>query len=102
MKLSHGSGFGSPTQYALSPKKFQRVFASRTASTKHFGWLSRCRFLTTLAALMEYIVPRSNLRSEGGPCKYKGKDMTAAHAGMGISNGDFGALASMKSMIVEK
>ena len=28
----------------------------------------------------------------GGPCKYKGKDMKAAHAGMGISGGDFNAL----------
>ena len=63
----------------------------------------------------------------GGPCKYKGKDMKSAHAGMGISSGDFnalvedlvatldkfhvkeqdknallGALAPMKSDIVEK
>ena len=28
----------------------------------------------------------------GGPCKYKGKDMKSAHAGMGISNADFNAL----------
>src|ERR1700733_1639963 len=28
----------------------------------------------------------------GGPCKYKGKDMKAAHAGMGISSADFDAL----------
>lgn len=28
----------------------------------------------------------------GGPCKYKGKDMKTAHAGMGISSADFGAL----------
>ena len=30
--------------------------------------------------------------ASGGPCKYKGKDMKAAHAGMGISNADFDAL----------
>lgn len=30
--------------------------------------------------------------ASGGPCKYKGKSMKAAHAGMGISNADFGAL----------
>ena len=30
--------------------------------------------------------------ASGGPCKYKGKDMKTAHAGMGISNGDFDAL----------
>ena len=28
----------------------------------------------------------------GGPCKYKGKDMKAAHKGMGISGADFNAL----------
>ena len=28
----------------------------------------------------------------GGPCKYKGKDMKTAHAGMGVSSGDFDAL----------
>jgi len=28
----------------------------------------------------------------GGPCKYMGKDMKAAHAGMGISSADFNAL----------
>ena len=28
----------------------------------------------------------------GGPCKYTGKDMKSAHAGMGISSADFAAL----------
>lgn len=28
----------------------------------------------------------------GGPCKYKGKSMKAAHMGMGVSGADFGAL----------
>jgi len=65
--------------------------------------------------------------ASGGPCKYKGKTMKAAHMGLGISGGDFnalvedlvgaldkfkvgqhekdqllGALAPMKSDIVEK
>jgi hemoglobin len=30
--------------------------------------------------------------ASGGPCKYKGKDMKTAHAGMGISSADFDAL----------
>jgi hemoglobin len=30
--------------------------------------------------------------ASGGPCKYSGKDMKTAHAGMGISNADFDAL----------
>ena len=31
-------------------------------------------------------------QASGGPCKYKGKDMKSAHAGMGISSADFNAL----------
>lgn len=30
--------------------------------------------------------------ASGGPCKYAGKDMKTAHAGMGISGADFDAL----------
>ena len=30
--------------------------------------------------------------ASGGPCHYTGKDMKSAHAGMGISGGDFSAL----------
>ena len=30
--------------------------------------------------------------ASGGPCKYKGKDMKTAHAGMGITDADFTAL----------
>ena len=30
--------------------------------------------------------------ASGGPCKYTGKDMKSAHAGMGISGADFNAL----------
>jgi hemoglobin len=31
-------------------------------------------------------------QATGGPCKYMGKDMKTAHAGMGISSADFSAL----------
>jgi hemoglobin len=31
-------------------------------------------------------------QAAGGPCKYKGKDMKAAHMGMGIGGADFDAL----------
>jgi hemoglobin len=31
-------------------------------------------------------------QASGGPCKYTGKDMKSAHAGMGISSADFNAL----------
>jgi len=30
--------------------------------------------------------------ASGGPCVYKGKDMKAAHMGMGVSSADFTAL----------
>jgi len=40
----------------------------------------------------------------GGPCSYTGQDMKAAHAGMGLMNKDFNALAEdlQKSMDKEK
>ena len=31
-------------------------------------------------------------QASGGPCKYTGKDMKSAHAGMGIKDADFNAL----------
>jgi hemoglobin len=31
-------------------------------------------------------------QASGGPCKYTGKDMKAAHAGMGVKGADFDAL----------
>jgi hemoglobin len=31
-------------------------------------------------------------QASGGPCKYMGKDMKTAHAGMGITSADFNAL----------
>ena len=31
-------------------------------------------------------------QASGGPCKYTGKDMKTAHAGMGVGDGDFNAL----------
>ncbi|WP_042885783.1 group I truncated hemoglobin [Cupriavidus necator] len=44
-------------------------------------------------------IPRLKMRlveqicaGAGGPCTYKGRDMRTAHAGMGITNGEFDAL----------
>ena len=31
-------------------------------------------------------------QAAGGPCKYTGKDMKSAHAGMGVGGADFSAL----------
>ncbi|HYP26705.1 MAG TPA: group 1 truncated hemoglobin [Blastocatellia bacterium] len=44
-----------------------------------------------LAAFKQKLVDQI-CEASGGPCKYKGKDMKTAHAGMGISSADFGAL----------
>lgn len=41
-------------------------------------------------------------QATGGPCKYTGKDMKSAHAGMGISGGDFGALVEDLSGALDK
>ena len=38
----------------------------------------------------------------GGPCKYTGKDMKSAHAGMGISNADFNALVEDLTKALDK
>jgi len=40
--------------------------------------------------------------ASGGPCKYKGKDMKTAHMGMGISGGDFNALVEDLSGALDK
>jgi hemoglobin len=41
-------------------------------------------------------------QASGGPCKYTGKDMKTAHAGMGISNADFNALVEDLVMTLNK
>lgn len=41
-------------------------------------------------------------QATGGPCKYTGKDMKSAHAGMGISGGDFNALVEDLSGALDK
>jgi hemoglobin len=41
-------------------------------------------------------------QATGGPCQYTGKDMKAAHAGMGISDADFNALVEDLSAALDK
>jgi hemoglobin len=41
-------------------------------------------------------------QASGGPCKYNGKDMKSAHAGMGITSGDFNALVEDLSGALDK
>ena len=40
--------------------------------------------------------------ASGGPCKYQGKDMKSAHAGLGISNADFNALVEDLTKALDK
>ena len=40
--------------------------------------------------------------ASGGPCKYKGKDMVAAHTGMKLSDADFNALAENTVKALDK
>ena len=50
------------------------------------------RFATTdIPKLKDHLVDQVCLAT-GGPCAYKGRDMKTTHAGMKISDGDFGAL----------
>ena len=41
-------------------------------------------------------------QATGGPCKYTGKDMKSAHAGMGITSADFNALVEDLSGALDK
>lgn len=41
-------------------------------------------------------------QASGGPCKYTGKDMKSAHAGMGIASGDFTALVEDLTAALDK
>lgn len=50
------------------------------------------RFATTdIARLKGHLVDQVCMAT-GGPCQYKGRDMKTTHAGMRITNDDFGAL----------
>jgi hemoglobin len=50
------------------------------------------RFATTdIPKLKGHLVDQVCMAT-GGPCTYKGRDMKTTHAGMKITNGDFGAL----------
>lgn len=57
------------------------------------------RFAATVANPYRAELLRNNLIDQicagtGGPCQYKGEDMKTAHAGMNISEAEFGALVA--------
>ena len=59
--------------------RINRYFASAAADPKHLAMFKM--------KLVDQICQAS-----GGPCKYTGKDMKTAHAGMGITGAEFDAL----------
>ena len=68
-------------------------FVSRVAADKRINAF----FGATASDPKRLKMFKSNLvdqicEASGGPCKYKGKSMKAAHMGLGISGGDFNAL----------
>jgi hemoglobin len=78
-------------------------FVARAAADKRIG-----AFFTgadadpkRLAALKQNLVDQV-CQATGGPCKYKGKDMKSAHAGMNISNAHFDALVEDLSLTLDK
>src|SRR6185295_150934 len=54
-------------------------------------FVSNCAADKRMAAFKTNLVNQI-CEASGGPCKYTGKDMKAAHAGMGITNTHFDAL----------
>jgi len=50
------------------------------------------RFINADAVNLQKQLEDMICHDTGGPCEYKGKDMTAAHAGMNITEADFNAL----------
>ena len=54
-----------------------------------------------LAAFKNHLVEQI-CEASGGPCKYTGRDMKSAHAGLGISNADFDALVEDLTKTLDK
>ena len=70
----------------------KRIHAFFTATTSDPRRLAKFK-----SSLVDQICEAS-----GGPCKYKGKDMKTAHAGMGIADKDFGALVEDLTAALDK
>jgi hemoglobin len=68
-------------------------FVGRVAADKRINamFASTAGNPARLAAFKAKLVDQI-CEASGGPCKYTGKDMKSAHAGMGITEADFNAL----------
>jgi hemoglobin len=78
-------------------------FVGRVAADKRINAF----FADTAADPKRLAKFKSNLvdqicEASGGPCKYKGKDMKTAHAGMGVGDKDFAALVEDLTAALDK
>ena len=64
-----------------------QFIANVAADTRINGFFANADIPNLKVQLVDLICQGS-----GGPCTYKGKDMKAAHEGMGVKEGDFNAL----------
>ena len=74
---------GQPAISAVIDDFAGRVLADTRINAK-FAKSDPNRLVTNLKSFV--------CKATGGPCKYEGKDMTAAHKNMAVTNGEFGAL----------
>jgi hemoglobin len=79
---------GKPAISAVVDEFVGRVAADKRINAFFAGVASDP---TRLAAFKSKLVDQI-CEASGGPCKYTGKDMKSAHAGMGITQADFNAL----------
>ena len=56
---------------------------------------------TNMARLKQRLVEQI-CQGTGGPCKYRGRGMKAAHRGMGVGGADFGALVEDLKLSLDK
>jgi len=78
-------------------------FVGRVAADKRINSF----FMATASDPKRLAKFKSNLvdqicEASGGPCKYTGKDMKSAHAGMGVGDADFGALVEDLTAALDK
>lgn len=76
---------------------FMPRLAKDPALKPRFEKVPPVRMLRLKAALAEQIC-----EAAGGPCSYTGKDMKAAHAGMGITSAEFDALVKHLTASLDK
>ena len=60
------------------------------------------KFAKTNIPGLKYMLTEQFCELTGGPCKYPGRDMKTAHAGMGVNNAMFDALAEDLQIAMEK